>query len=104
MDQKNLINKAVGMRMEAKSLEDRAKVMKEEANGVLKDVMGAMDVDQIKHSLGTVSLVAGTSVSTNRDTLKMEMVRAGLSVDKVNEIMDKATKVTQYKTIQFKPA
>jgi len=52
--------------------------------------------------LGSISVVDGTSATINKDLLIQALLNRGMEADVVAEVVEEATKVSKYQTIQFR--
>lgn len=85
--------------IQEKDLKARLDEWKEEALPLLMATNTKSFGDE---SIGTMTVVEGSSSSINRDMLIQNLLAEGIEADRVAAIVDKSTKRGTYTTIQFK--
>ena len=83
------VQKALQLRMEAKEKENEVKELKKRADKIFSDLMDQYGIDKAEHpEYGKYSRVETSRYSLDNEKLKLELIKSGMTVDKVNEIFD----------------
>jgi len=99
------IRKAMKSRLKAKGLEDRAKMLKSEANDVILPALAAHGIKKFEaEGIGRVTVMKSSGSSFVEAKLLEGMVLAGLDPDTVVKILSDSKKTWESEYIQFKAA
>ena len=97
------LEKAMRVRAKAKALEDEAKTLKDEANGILLPLMTAHGMkDYAVEGLGKATVKTSSGSSIDKKILVEQMLLEGVDPLSVHRIMDNSTKTWSTEYVEFK--
>ena len=90
-------------KVQARELKSRAKEMDERAKELGAPLMLALGVSKVTlPDVGTMSVKEGSSSSLDRKALAEGLLAAGLTADVVSRVINGATRVRKYVTLEFR--
>ena len=102
--QAETLNDCLRGRATLKEMKDDAEEGIENWNLIAKENLVSIGVKSVKNKQGTLTYQTTARSSLNRTSIVEGLLAEGMALDKINKIMDKATKTTESTSIVFRAA
>lgn len=96
------LEQGIEKRALAKAMEDEAADVKKGANELLEAALEFMGVSKVESDTGLVLRKDMTRTTIDPEVMSAYLVEHGVSAQVVKNARDKATKVSKYKTLEFR--